>query len=234
MKYQKYRANPERERQYILKPKTVQEQFQILRKYFDILQEFKIKREFVCEELPKDFEANFVGFEFSLLSERYDEAMEIIFTALQEQGRSFRNEIKDKMSPKHLRFGVQVESMVEMISQEQNESPVFVYPAQMGKRYAGHTPASIKRRMRGSRFGLSSFLVAIILLTHEELLKSPKELFICCVGDEFSPNANYNFDSFPIFFVDDDGTLIFDYINGGTNWNQTTSSATGYFKPYNW
>lgn len=208
----------------------IQRQFLILKKYFDILRDLKIENSLSETPLPERADAFFVSANMSILSETYEDALKLVFQALANV-RKFRNELN--LSIHHLRREGYSEAMIEMVSEEQDDSPVIVYPAQLGEYYYGLTPGKTFRRLRNNKFGMSTLSVAQILLTHPEILSSQKELAICCVGDEYNPTgAPYQFDSAPVFYLDKD-TVVLGYINKGTNWNDSVSCASAYFIPYN-
>lgn len=209
------------------KPKSVQAQLKILRSHFDIFSTCKPKTQISKGILPEGTEGWFVGSSFSLLSESYREAISMVLEAISEKRKVINLLESGKNKDGILREAGFTAGMLETMSDFQDKNNVMIYPAQLGENYYGLTPGKVTRRLRGDRFGLTTFLVGLILLTHEELLSTEQELAICCVGDEYSPNANYNFDSSSVFYCKKDGSLVLDYINRGYNWNCTVGCATG-------
>lgn len=207
-----------------------QKQFRILKKYFDTFRSFEISKRPQKTPIPIDAESFFVGADFSLLSDSYEEAIKMVFKAISEN-RPIRNNLEDKMSAKHLRFGPMCGGILDIMFEDQGDNHIIVYPAQLGTVLYGLTPGKSRRlSQQRNRFGLSTFLVSLIILTHPDILSSEDELGICCIGDDYSPNGDYNFDSSAVFYLDNDvKTLVFDYINRGTNWNNTVGCATGFF-----
>ncbi|NCS99286.1 hypothetical protein GW764_03825 [Candidatus Parcubacteria bacterium] len=216
------------------KIRDTKKQFMILKKYFDTFRSFELSFQTQDKALPIDSESYFVGADFALLSDCYEEAVKMVFETISEN-RPFKNKLSNQMSAKHLRPGSMCNGILDIICEDQNDNHVIVYPAQLGTILYGLTPGKARRLSeQRNRFGLSTFLVSLIILTHPDILISKDEMGICCIGDDYSPNGDYNFDSSPVFYLDNDGkTLVFDYINRGTNWNNTIGCATGLFIPTN-
>ena len=63
--------------------------------------------------------------------------------------------------------------------------------------------------MNALEFGLGTFAVGIMLLTHPLRLQDCDDLWIDCAGDEFSYDADGQFVSAPCFFFDG-GKVKFD------------------------
>ena len=54
-----------------------------------------------------------------------------------------------------------------------------------------------------NEFGLGAFASSIMVLTHPERLVQWEQLHVDCAGDEFSPGADGDFSSAPVFYFYD-------------------------------
>ena len=61
--------------------------------------------------------------------------------------------------------------------------------AQFGLRHRGRSVRRVREILLGNEFGLDTFSIGVMLLTHSDRLKIFDDLSIDCAGDEFALNA---------------------------------------------
>ena len=83
---------------------------------------------------------------------------------------------------------------------EGQEGDILVIPAQFGFRHRGKSVRRARETFYDNEFGLSSFTVGTMLLTHPEREVEWEQLHIDCSGDEYSPDADGQFVDAPIFY----------------------------------
>jgi hypothetical protein len=73
-------------------------------------------------------------------------------------------------------------------------------PAQFGLRHRGRSVRRAREVFNASEFGLDTFAVGIMLLTHPERLQHYDDLWIDCAGDEYDdPGDDGRFSLAPYF-----------------------------------
>lgn len=98
---------------------------------------------------------------------------------------------------------------------------IMLLNAQMGTKYKGRSTKDVRTVLAADgQVGLGAYEVAIILLTHPELLTKYEDLWLDCPGDEFKPSGGSEF-SFAPFFIFRGGEVRF-----GTGW---VVNASGYY-----
>jgi hypothetical protein len=111
--------------------------------------------------------------------------------------RNFCNYREGKITSAHLRVHTRTISALEQLGRQ--ESEILIIAAQLGMSHRGRSVRRAREVMRASQFGLGSFAVGIMLLTHPERLQHYDDLWIDCTGDEFSPGADGDFSRAPVF-----------------------------------
>lgn len=147
--------------------KTLRDQISILSKHFPSVDFKKVKGE------------GYVLFKWQLIAPTYPEALQKIFDAIIST-RTFYNWRRVDMA----RFK---ETDIK-VSDFRTLPDVMVLDAQLGTKYKGRSVEDVRQtiRMDSTEIGLGAFEVAIILLTHPDILKSYDDLWIDCPGDDCS------------------------------------------------
>lgn len=122
--------------------------------------------------------------------------------------RPFYNWREGQIDDKHLRRLVKTITALSTVYKAQ-KGDYIVIPAQLGTKYKGKSVDQARKEFEANEFGLGTFEVACILLTHpdtiESYIKSYKDLYLDCAGDEASPVTDGVFSSAPSFYWVDGG-----------------------------
>ena len=184
------------------KPKGITEQTNRLRELFPGIGYADEK--LVEQDLPANAEGWFAIPKWEKIAPTYGEAVQKVLDLLKKtRDGKFYNYREDKLGPKHLR---QLQKSIkdwEKLGDEQKDHDVLVVPAQFGFRHRGCSVRRAREVMNASEFGLGTFAIGIMLLTHPERLQHYDDLYIDCAGDEYSPGADGDFPRAPIFRFDD-------------------------------
>lgn len=129
--------------------------------------------------------------------ERYCRAVALVFEKIGAT-RQFYNYRSGQIDPQHLRQTKRTRIMMKRIQQYQ-KGDILVVPAQFGLRYRGKSVRRGHEIYGGDEFGLPSFTLGCMLLTHPERLVRWKQLHIDCAGDKFSEGADGVFSLAPFF-----------------------------------
>lgn len=157
--------------------------------------------------LPEWAEEWFAFAWWEKIASTYGQALERMFGVIAST-RKFTNYRGGKLDPEYLRQSAQAIAAWEEIRATQH-GDILIVPAQFGKRHAGRSVRRAREVFLGNEFGLGSFAVACMLLTHPERLVSYDDLWIDCAGDEYSPGADGRFGRAPYFYFHD-GKVEFD------------------------
>ena len=139
-------------------------------------------------------------------AEKYCRAVNLVLEML-AKSRKFTNYRAGELTPDRFRQHVRTVQALETISETQT-GDILIIPCQFGLRYRGKSVNRARELFRGSEFGLGAFATGCMELTHPEREVHWEQLHPDCPGDEFSPDADGQFDSAPIFFFHD-GQLRF-------------------------
>jgi len=163
---------------------------------------------------PDWIEKFFASFDWRILAPTYNEAVWEIFDALKKSRDSKAyNSLKDSLSSEHLRQTQESLMAAKRLGNEQEKGNILVVPAQFGLHYQGHSIRQARNAMDVNEFGLGIFIVGTMLLTHQKRLEHYNDLYINCIGDEYSPIANTLSICAPVFRFNDDK------IGLTANWN---------------
>lgn len=189
---------------YTLVVKPVCEQFLAL-KSLQLFQKLDCSQALNCSktmaELPEGADGNFVFPWWGLIGKTYAEATEKV---VQELVRIYnlKNWLEKHLTEKHLRQYDPTRQALEAIRASQ-PGDFQVFPAQFGILHRGESVRLVRDILLPKEFGLGSFHIMIMLLTHPERLDAYKKLFIDCPGDEYDYDAAGRFPRAPYFFFDD-------------------------------
>ncbi len=216
-------------------PKSIVAQVAILGQLFPELQNKWLENKlFLTAEsqqstLPAHVEGFFVIPHWSIVARNYQGAVKKVLALLESKNeQAFQNYRKDKLDGKYLHETPIKTRLMKTLRDEQG-SDILLIPAQFGIYHGGRSARRACAAMNRSEFGLGVFEAGIMLLTHPERLKDENDLAVICSGDEYSLDADGNFDNAPIFdFSEGD-------LNFTTCWvGQTgpgSGSASGFIFP---
>lgn len=143
-----------------------------------------LKKHFGVTVAHPDKDGMYLVPSWNRIADTYPKALQLVLDDLKKD-RPFYNYRKGQIDDKHIRRSTNVPE---------------AFTAQMGEKYKG-VSVQIVRSMfdKDSEFLLGAYEVAVILLTHPDILKSYDDLWIDCAGDEFSPGAGGDFSHAPCF-----------------------------------
>ena len=178
------------------KVKGITEQTNILRRIFPDIG--SADNEIADQPLPKGAEGWFAIPRWEKIAPTYNEAAQKVLAAIASR-RNFHNYCEGKLGAEYLRQSEQTVQMMWKTLGEQQKGDILVVPAQFGLRHRGRSVRRARAVFSANEFGLGSFAVGIMLLTHPERLENWTDLFSNCIGDEYSLEADGRFVSAPYF-----------------------------------
>jgi len=182
------------------KVKGITEQTNILRQLFPGIG-FALEK-LADQPLPPNAEGWFAIPKWQTLAPTYGEALEKVLAMIMSS-RKFSNYRDGKLGAEYLRQHAKTVKMFQKLELEQKDFDILVVPAQLGLRHKGRSVRRAREVFTSGEFGLGAFAIGIMLLTHPEREVQWKQLHVDCAGDEFSPGADGDFSSAPIFSFDD-------------------------------
>ena len=182
------------------KVKGITEQTNILRQLFPGI---GFADEKLAEQpLPPNAEGWFAIPKWQTLAPTYGEAVEKVLAMIASK-RKFYNYRDGQLGAEYLRQHAKTVKMFQKLGDEQKDHDILVVPAQFGLRHKGRSVRRAREVFTANEFGLGAFAVGIMLLTHPEREVQWEQLHVDCAGDEFSPDADGDFSSAPIFYFND-------------------------------
>ncbi len=166
------------------RPKGVAEQISRLQELFPGIGDADQK---VAEQrLPPNAEAWFAIPRWEQVAKTYCEAVEKVLTLLSEtRNGKFCNHLPGLLSPQYLRQHPKAVKALRKLGDQQKGYNTLIVPAQFGFLHRGRSVRRVREVMKSGEFGLGTFAVGIMLLTHPERLMHKGYLWIDCPGDEF-------------------------------------------------
>lgn len=142
------------------------------------------------------------------VAKTYNEAVEKVLDLIGKT-RTFHNYRKGNLGPKYLRLSERTATALMMLGERQ-KGDFLLIPAQFGRSHRGRSVRRVRESIGNSNeFGLGSFIVGCMILSHPKRLVQWEQLHIDCPGDEYSPDADAVFSHAPLFhFLD--GRVGFD------------------------
>ena len=148
--------------------------------------------------LPASAEGWFAVPKFEVFAKTYNEAVGKVFDLIAKT-RGFFNYREGELGPKHLRLSERTAAALQMLGKKQNGDFLLI-PAQFGLTHRGRSTRRVCEIISNSpQFGLGSFVIGCMLLSHPERLVQWEQLHIDCPGDEYSPGADDDFSRAPSF-----------------------------------
>jgi hypothetical protein len=166
------------------KPKPVAEQVNILRGIFPNIgfADEKLAK----SEVPQHAEGWFAIPKWQIIAPTYVEAVQKVLGAIKKvRPDKFYNYRKHPIDNERLRQTAKTTAMFQQLSDVQKGHDVLIVAAQFGLSHGGLSVRRAREVFAWNEFGLGSFAVGIMLLTHPERLSSLNDLWIDCAGDEY-------------------------------------------------
>lgn len=203
------------------KPKPIAEQVEILRWLFPSV---GFANEKVAEgKLPECAEGWFAIPKWQFIATTYNEAVEIVLAAIREVRKGkFYNHRDGLLGPEHFRQTSRAEEVFWLLDKMQKDYDILVVPAQFGLRHRGRSVRRSDEVFTTREFGLNTFAVGIMILTHPERLMDYNDLWIDCPGDEYDdPNSAIRFSCSTYF------TFVNDRVEFGGRWTSDAYASSG-------
>lgn len=208
------------------KPKGITEQTNRLRQLFPGI---GFADEKIAEgQLPKNTEGWFAIPKWQTVAPTYGEAVQKVLDMIkQTRNGAFHNYREGQIGPDRIRQSAKTVAVFQKLGNEQKDHDILVVPAQFGLHHRGRSVRRAREVFPGNEFGLGTFAVGIMILTHPERLMHYDDLWIDCAGDEFDdPDSDDRFGHAP-YFEFRDGQVEF-----GAKWSGNASddygSASGF------
>lgn len=150
--------------------------------------------------LPRGAEGWFAVPRVEKIAKTYNEAVEKVLDLIGKT-RTFHNYRKGELGPKYLKLGEQTAAALQMLGDAQ-KSDFLLIPAQFSLTHRGRSVRRVRVVYAPNEFGLGSFIVGCMILSHPERLVQWEQLHIDCPGDEYSPGADGRFSGAPLFRFD--------------------------------
>jgi hypothetical protein len=186
--------------EYTVKP--IAEQIAILSEFFGLNGTKALAFTVNLPELLEGSESYFAIPRWQAITRSYGEALEKVITLIRKS-RKFTNHCSDEFDEKYLRQSERTKTMFSKLC-EQQKGDIIIVPAQFGLRHRGKSVCFTLEVFDDNEFGLGTFAVACMLLTHPKREKEEpgayRQLHACCAGDELAPKADGQFDHVPSFF----------------------------------
>lgn len=132
----------------------------------------------------------------------YSQAVQTVLNAIKKarDGR-FYNYREGQIDEAHLRQSARSVKFWKELAETQGNPDILIVPAQFGIRHRGRSVRRARVVIEGTagEFALGAFAIGIMLLTTPVRLQHYDDLWIDCAGDEFSDEADGQFESAPYF-----------------------------------
>ena len=161
-------------------------------------------------ELPVLADGYFVAPWWRSVASTYGAALQLAITWLAQTRKNKFYSYLGEFGPKAMRREVRTTLAFEALAHRQRENKnALLVSAQFGHQHRGRSARRSCAIFAAHEFGLGTFEIACMLLTHPERLKEYDFLEIICLGDRYDdPNSDESFGMVPIFLIDGDGRLI--------------------------
>jgi hypothetical protein len=189
-------------------PEPIENQIKTIANIFNLFSPQAIKFANNLPELPEDAEGWFAIPTAEALArnyfskvtdpaEKYCRAVNLILEKI-AASRLFHNYREGQIVPQTLRIHVRTAEFIERLIETQ-PGDILIIAAQLGMRHRGRSVRRAREVFTANEFGLWSLVIGSIALTHPERFTRIEELDIDCAGEEFSVDADDQFDDAPLF-----------------------------------
>jgi hypothetical protein len=202
--------------------RPVEAQVTMLRKYFPQLGD--CMERMGRRQLPEGAEGWFAIPRWQAIADSYSEAVGQVL-AVVEQQRKFANQVAGKVGTAFLRETDRAARAKEILGEQQAGNDILVVAAQLGILHRGKSARRTRVVMKANEYGLGTFAVGCILLTHPERLSHCDSLMIDCCGDEYSLTGSGVYDRVPLFDYDLSGLQfsVFYHDRARPQWGSPTA-----------
>jgi hypothetical protein len=129
-----------------------------------------------------------------IFGKTYTEAVQkVLDTIKKERGGQFCNRREGLIDDKHLRQSARSVEAWKKIADAQGNPDILIVAGQFGLRHKGRSVRRAREVFAENEFGLGAFAVGCMLSTHPKRLENYDDLWIDCLGDEFSPDGDGEF-----------------------------------------
>lgn len=181
-------------------------QIEVLCKYFPQLSP-DLTLQFIQNELPKltlpeGAEGWMAIPKWEKIATAYSEAVQKTLDAINST-RNFYNYRSGEINENQLRMHPRTAHALDLLA-EQQPGDILIIAMQYGMLHRGQSVRRARELFNPNEFGLGSFALGCLALTHPQRYMRWEELDTDCVGDEFKPGGALSFSRAPIFnFYDD-------------------------------
>lgn len=152
--------------------------------------------------LPPNAEGWFAIPRWDKIGESYNEAVEEVLRMISKtRDEKFSNSRIGKVGPQYLCQHKRTEAILRKLGDQQRGYDIFIVPGQFGFRHRGRSTRRAKEVFSESEFGLGTFAVGIMLLTHPERLLHDEDLWINCPGDTYFFDGDGRLKGTPCFLL---------------------------------
>lgn len=166
-------------------PRNIESQIARLREFFPQLEKVDISIA-LNQVLPPGAEGWFAIPRWKKIARTYNEALEEMLKILDlNRGKKFFNWREGYIGPTYLRERERAQAGFQKLADQQAGKDIIIVPAQFGLRHTQYSPCKTFNLLNeDAEFGLNSFAISCMILTHPERLKHVNDLWIHCIGDE--------------------------------------------------
>lgn len=201
------------------KLKDITEQTNILRQLFPGIGYADEK--LAHQPRPANAEGWFAIPKWQSVAKTYNEAVKKVLALIKKQRNGkFYNCQEGKIGAQYLRQHERTVNKLKTLAKEQPGYDILVVAGQFGLRHRGRSVRRAREVFTANEFGLGTFEIGCMLLTHPERLQGFYSLWIDCAGDEYAP-ADGDFSVAPCFNFRG-GVVKF-----GTHWSAYVSDLYG-------
>lgn len=177
-------------------------------KYSKQLPELPVGAEgwFAIPKLSAVAKANFP--EVTDVDEQYRRALALVFEKI-GNSRPYKNYLEEEIPFSNIK---QTSRTVEYFKklEEQQPGDIIIIAAQQGKLHRGESPRFSVESFAQNEFGLNTFALACMALTHPERHSKANKLYVNCIGDEYIAFLKDEYFACPvILFYDNEVELDF-------------------------
>lgn len=135
--------------------------------------------------------------EITDIAEQYCGAVKLVHTKLNDS-RIFHNYYNGEITPAKLRQHPRTLDFLEIL-EEQQKGDILIIAVQYGIRHRGKSVRRARETFARNEFGLTSFQLGCMALTHPERYVKWEQLHTDCAGDQLAPAADGHFSKCPVF-----------------------------------
>ncbi len=157
-------------------------------------------------------------------AQKYCQAVQLVHAKI-AASRSFCNYREGQITTAQFRLSARTAHPMDLIAETQEASDILIFAAQLGMRHRGKSVRRAREVFAANEFGLGTFAIGIMLLTHPEREVQWEQLHVDCAGDEFSPDTDGVFSSAPVFDFHDGRVGFVAYWFGGARGRYGSASA---------